>query len=136
MKEQIKTIQIIHLVLTAGLILAYTFLAEINSLEDLMIIPSIDTNSIIYLLIPIAAYIFSNLMFKNMLGKIDKKLKIEENFGAYQSAALARWAILEGAAFIIIINKPDFILFGILLIVYLAILRPSENNITNHLTSL
>lgn len=136
MKEQIKTIQIIHFALTFGLILTYYFLAEINSLEDLMMIPSIDKNSIIYILIPFVAYLFSNFMFKNMLSKIDKKLKVEENLGAYQTASLVRWAILEGAAFIIITYRPDFILFGILLIVYLAILRPSENNITSHLKDL
>tara|TARA_R110002073_G_scaffold108336_5_gene243506 strand:+ start:87283 stop:87693 length:411 start_codon:yes stop_codon:yes gene_type:complete len=136
MKEQIKTIQIIHLALTLGLVLAYYFLAEIDSLEDLIIFPAIDKNSIVYLLIPFVAYIFSNFMFKNMLSKIDTKLKIEENLGAYQTASLVRWAILEGAAFIIITNKPDFILFGVLLIVYLAILRPSENNITSHLKNL
>ncbi len=39
----------------------------------------------------------------------------------YQTAAIVRWAILEGAAFIILILKEDFILFGILIVLYLIL---------------
>ncbi len=133
MKQQIKTIQIIHLAFTVGAAFIYYYLANIDSLEDLMVLPSINTNSILYVLIPIIAYLFGNFMFKNILSKVDKKLNIEENLGAYQTASLVRWSVLEAAAFIIIINKPDFVLLGVILILYIAILRPSENNITRHL---
>jgi hypothetical protein len=132
-EQQIKTIQIIHIALTLGVTLAYFFLSDLNSFNDLFILPEIDKNSIYIGIIPIVAYISSNIMFKSMLSKIDKKLKIEANFGAYQTASIVRWAILEGAAFFIITNKPEFILFGAMLIVYLALLRPSERTITQDL---
>ena len=132
-EQQIKTIQIIHMALTLGVTLAYFFLSNLTSFNDLFILPEIDKNSIYIGIIPIIAYIFSNIMFKSMLSKIDKKLKIESNLGAYQTASLVRWAILEGAAFIIIMYNPKFILFGAMLIVYLALLRPSERTIIQDL---
>ena len=136
MREKIKVIQTIHLALTLGVTLAYFLLAEIASIEELFILPEINNSNIYIGLIPIVAYIFSNILFKNSIRKVDKKLKIEANLGAYQTATLIRWAILEGAAFFIIMNKPDFILFGVVLIIYLALLRPTENGITNDLKNL
>ena len=136
MKEQLKTIQIIHLVLTLGITLAYFSLAKITSIDELFILPEINNATIYIGIIPIVAYIFSNILFKRLISKIDKKLKIETNLGAYQTASLIRWAILEGAAFFIIISKPDFILFGAVLIIYLALLRPTENGIINDLKNL
>lgn len=136
MKEKIKIIQTIHLALTLGVTLAYFLLAEIASIEELFILPEINNSNIYIGIIPIAAYIFSNILFKNLIRKVDKKLKTEANLGAYQTASLIRWAILEGAAFFIITNSPDFILFGAVLIIYLALLRPTENGITNDLKNL
>jgi len=136
MKEKIKIIQMIHLVLTLGVALAYFSLAEIASINELFILPEINNSTIYIGAIPIVAYIFSNIIFKTLISRIDKKLKIEANLGAYQTASLIRWAILEGAAFLIIINNPDFILFGVVLIIYLALLRPTEIGVTKDLKNL
>lgn len=136
MKEQLKIIQTIHLALTLSVAIAYFFLTDITSIDELFILPAINSSNIYIGIIPIVAYILSNILFKKSISKIDKKLTIEENMGAYQTAALIRWAILEGAAFIIITNRPEFILFGAVLILYLALLRPTESNITSHLKNL
>jgi hypothetical protein len=58
-------------------------------------------------------------------------LKLEDKLPVYQTASIIRWAILEGVAFIILILKPDFLIFGILVIIYLIFLRPTEEKITN-----
>lgn len=68
-------------------------------------------------------------MFKLQLKQTDPELKPEENLPIYQTASIMRWAILEGAAFIILFLKPDFLLAGILLIVYLISLRPTEERV-------
>lgn len=47
-----------------------------------------------------------------------------------------RWAILEGAAFLILFLKPDFVLFGLLIIIYLIFLRPTEERVNNDLINL
>jgi len=132
-EQQIKIIQIIHIALTLGVTIAYFFLSDLTSFNDLFILPEIDLNSIYIAITPISAYILSNIIFKSMLRKFDKKLRIEANLGAYQTASLIRWVILEGAAFFIIISKPEFILFGAMLIIYLALLRPSERTIAQDL---
>ncbi|UWY30259.1 MFS transporter [Flavobacterium sp. TR2] len=132
MTEKIKTLQIIHLGVCAGTIIAYFIIGDI-SLETLNI-PSIDSNSILYLIIPVLAFVTSSILFKAQLKQIDPKLKLEDKLPVYQTASIMRWAVLEGAAFLILILKPEFIIFGLLLIVYLIFLRPTEERITNDLS--
>jgi hypothetical protein len=132
MKEKIKALQIIHLAITLGVAFAYFFVGDITSISNIKL-PEINSNSIVYLLIPIAAYFLSNFMFNNAINKIDKKLNLDDKIGFYQTASIIRWAILEAGAFIILFLKPDFIIFGVLIILYLLFIRPSENKINNDL---
>lgn len=78
MTEKIKTLQIIHLGVCAGTIIAYFIIGDI-SLETLNI-PSIDSNSILYLIIPVLAFVASSILFKAQLKQIDPKLKLKTNF--------------------------------------------------------
>ena len=132
MQEKIKTLKIIHLALCAGLIMAYIILGQITSLEALKL-PEIDNASLVYLLIPFAAFSVSNVLFKLQLKKVNPKVSIEENLPVYQTACIMRWAILEGAAFMLLILKKEFIVFGILLIVYLLLLHPTGDKIKKDL---
>lgn len=132
MTEKIKTLQIIHLAVCAGTILAYFLLGEL-SIEKLKNIPVIDSSSIVYVFIPILAFVLSTFLFKSQLKQIDPKLKTEDKLPIYQTASIMRWAVLEGAAFLILFLKPDFILFGILIIIYLIFLRPTAERINNDL---
>lgn len=132
MTEKIKALQIIHLGICAGTIIAYFIVGDL-SLETLNI-PAIDSNSIIYLVIPVLAFVLSSILFQAQLKQIDPKLKLEDKLPVYQTASIMRWAVLEGAAFLILFLKPEFILFGILLIVYILYLRPTEERITNDLS--
>ncbi|NRD23931.1 MFS transporter [Winogradskyella litoriviva] len=130
MNEKLKPIKVIHLAICAGIIVAYIILGNLTSVENFNL-PKIDTSSIIYLMIPIMAIILSNLLYNNQLKKVDTKLKLEEKIPFYQTASIIRLAILEGAAFLILFLKPDFIVLGLVLILYIIYLRPSENQFRN-----
>ena len=132
MEQQLKVFKIIHLALIAGLILAYYFLGDLGNLTDLTF-PTVNSENYIYLFIPIAAFIVSNLLFKHFVSKIDNNLSVQQKLVSYQTASIIRWAILEGAAFLILLIFPEFLLFGILLIVYLALLIPTEARIKRDL---
>jgi len=132
MKEKIKSLQIIHLAISLGVIAAYIFLLDKNVITNFKI-PTIDSNSIIYVLIPVIAIALSNFMFKNTLGKMNSNLTIENKLGIYQTASVIRWAILEGAALMLLIFKTDFFIFGIIIIVYLLTIRPTEDKVNNEL---
>ncbi|MEO8532380.1 MAG: MFS transporter [Flavobacterium sp.] len=134
MKEKIKILQIIHLTICAGVSITY-FLIEQPSMQHFKI-PNINTSSAIYLILPIVALLMSNFLFKSQLKQVDPELKPEENLPVYQTASIIRWAILEGAAFIILFLKPDFLLAGILLIVYLISLRPTEEKVINDIKNI
>ena len=58
---------------------------------------------------------------------------LKEKLVPYQSASVVRYAIIEGSAFLILIIAPDFIIFGVLLIVYLILLMPTEYRIKRDL---
>lgn len=135
MIEKIKTLQIFHLASCAGTILAYFFVGEL-SVEKLKSIPTIDSTSAVYVFIPVFAFVLSTFLFRSQLRQIDPKLKLEEKFPIYQTASIMRWAVLEGAAFILLFLKPEFVLFGILIIIYLIFLRPSEERIKSDLENL
>jgi hypothetical protein len=132
MQEKLKTLKIIHLAICGGVLVAYIILGQITSLDALKL-PVINNDSIIYLLIPFAAFLASNGLYKFQLKKGNPKLSIEENLPIYQTASIIRWAILEGAALVLLVLKKDFIVFGLLIIVYLFLIHPSEDKIKRDL---
>ena len=129
MDQKIKTLKIIHLALVAGVALAFTFLGNFKTMFNMVI----DNSSLLYAFIPAIAYVASNFMFKNMLRKVQKDASNEEKFAIYQTASIARWAIIEGACFLILILKPDFLLLGVILLIYLILLTPKETQIVETL---
>lgn len=131
MTQKLKILKLIHLAICTGVILAYIFAGQIT-VEQLKG-QEIKSSDLIYLVIPIAAFLLSNFMFKNQLKHINPDLKLEEKFTFYQTASIIRWAILETAAFLILFIKPALVIFGILLIGYIFLLRPSEDKTLNDL---
>ncbi len=125
MNQKIKTLKIIHLVLIAGVTLAYFLIGDFKNILNL----EIDNSSLIYSFIPALAYVLSNFMFNNTLKNIKKDSSNEEKFAIYQSASIIKWAIIEGACFLILFLKPDFILFGVILLFYMILLAPKEEKI-------
>lgn len=132
MQPQLKTLQIIHLSLCAGLSIAYILIGDLLTLEGFPI-PDVDGSSLPFVGIPVLAILLSNFMFKTLLKQVDKQKTVLQNFGLYQTASIIRWAIIEGAAFLILFIKRDFILFGMLLLVYLFFLRPTEGKVKSDL---
>ncbi|REH46431.1 hypothetical protein C7448_108102 [Tenacibaculum gallaicum] len=129
MDQKIKTLKIIHLALVAGVTLAFTILGDFKIMFNMVI----DNSSLLYAFIPAIAYVASNFMFKNMLRKVQKDASNEEKLAIYQSASIARWAIIEGACFLILILKPDFLLLGVILLIYLILLTPKKTQIVETL---
>lgn len=134
MNEKIKTLKIIHLGICSGIILAYFFIGHF-SIEELKNY-SLDSDQLVYIAIPIVAFILSSYLFKNQLKQINSNLTLEEKMPSYQSASIVRWAILEGAAFAILFLVPGMPIFGIFLILYLAFLSPTEDKINYDLNSI
>ena len=127
MNEKIKVLQIIHLAICAGTVIAYLFIGQL-SIESLKV-EFIDSSDLIYSAIPILAFFVSNFLFQSQLKHVDVKLKPEENLPIYQTASIVRWAILEASALIILFLKQDLLILGILIIVYLVFLRPTEDRV-------
>ena len=132
MNEKIKVLQIIHLAISAGTVIAYLFIGQL-SIESLKI-EFIDSSDLIYFAIPILAFFVSNFLFQSQLKQVDVKLKPEENLPIYQTASIIRWAILEASALFILFLKQDLLILGILIIVYLLFLRPTENRVISALS--
>ena len=114
MTEKLKILKIIHLAICAGMILAYIFAGQFT-IEQLKG-QQIDSDDLVYLAIPFAAFFLSNFMFKSQLKQVDSRSTLEEKLPIYQTASIIRWAILEVGAFLILFMKPDLLIFGIILI--------------------
>lgn len=121
-----------------GVSLAYFTLVYVQNL-DVLDLPSGDTEAWTFIFIPLFAFLGSRMIFKQILHKGNESTQLkkpgqwEDHFASYQTACLVRWAILEGAAFILIFLKPEFVLFGVLLILYMAFLRPSQEELKREL---
>ncbi len=129
-----KTLQIIHFVFCTGVIFCYLLTGSIT-IDNLNIL-NIDGSSLVYLGLPVIAFVLSDFLFKNQLKQADTNRKVEENFPVYQSASLIRWTVLVGAAMLIAVLKPDFIIFGMLMIAYLAFVKPTETRMKKDLGAL
>lgn len=132
MKEKIKTLKFIHLALCLGVIFTYVFVNDIDSFSQVLN-PTLDSDSAVYIVIPILAVLIGNFLFKKQLAAIDSKLSMEEKLPLYQSASMVRWALLEGAAFIILFTEPKLMVLGILVLAYLISLMPTETRIEKDL---
>lgn len=129
MNEKIKVLQIIHLGICAGTIVAYLFVGDFS--VEILNVPSIDSSDLIYFAIPILALFLSNFLFKSQLKQVDPKLKPEGNLPIYQTASIIRWSVLEAAVLLILFLKPELLVLGILMIIYLVSLRPTEDKIVS-----
>lgn len=127
MNQKIKVIQTIHLALCAGMIIAYVVVGDITL--DKLMIKNIETADIAFLAVPILAIFLGNILFKMQLRQSDPKVKPEDKMPVYQTASLIRWAILEGTAFFILFTKPGLLLLGLILILYMVFLRPTEDRV-------
>ena len=129
MNEKIKVLQIIHLGICAGTIVAYLFVGDFS--VEILNVPSIDSLDLIYFAIPILALFLSSFLFKSQLKQVNAKLKPEDNLPIYQTASIIRWSVLEAAALLILFLKPELLVLGILMIIYLVSLRPTEDKIVS-----
>ncbi|WP_435624000.1 MFS transporter [Flagellimonas sp.] len=125
MNEKLQSLKIIHIALCVGVTLAYFFLGDLQTLEFLNV-PKIDSTSFIYLLIGFCAMFLGNMVYNQRLKTVDPKSKFEERIAPYMTASIIRWAILEGAAFLILFLKKEFLVVGLFLIVYMIFTRPSS----------
>lgn len=134
MNEKIKVLQIIHLGICAGTIVAYLFVGDFS--VEILNVPSIDSSDLIYFAIPILALFLSNFLFKSQLKQADTKLKPEDNLPIYQTASIIRWSVLEAAALLILFLKQELLVLGILMIIYLVSLRPTEDKIVSEFSKI
>ena len=116
MKERFKAFKTIHIALCLGVTLAYFFVGDLQSLKFLNL-PNLDATTFIYLLIPVAAIFLGNLLFRQQLQNVDKNLNLEDQLGAYQTASIIRWALLEGAAFFYSLCKTRIYIDWVILVV-------------------
>lgn len=124
LSEKIRTLKIIHLAILGGVILMYVLIGDISM--EIFHIPPFDTPSMVFFTLPFLALALGNFLFHQQLKKADRKLSPNDNFGVYQTGSIIRWAVLELAAFAILFLAPEHLIFGLLTILMLALLRPTQ----------
>jgi hypothetical protein len=124
MEERMKAAKVIHLSIVIGTVAIYFLLGDLLSM-NFMDLGAWDSVSYALLALPVAVVFGMNILYKNMLKSADNSRPLEEKLGAYQTANIVRWALLEGVSLILLILRPEMMLIGILCILYMAYLYPS-----------
>jgi hypothetical protein len=130
MQPNIRTLQIIHLALVIGVTMAYIIVGKLYSL-DFLNFPELNNTALYVILGAVAAVVISNLIYKQQLKQVPKSATYQEQFVVYQTATIMRLAILEGAAFLLLFLVQEVLIIGLLLIVYMVLIRPSEERMKN-----
>ncbi len=134
MKEDFKALKIIHMAICAGMVLIYTVLIGLSVVEYKML--AFDQGNLLFLMLPIGAIFLSYFVFKYQLKQVNPNAPVEQKFTKYRKASISRWAILEAAVILIIFLKPNLMAFGMILILNLAFLAPSEEGMKNDFRSI
>ena len=124
MQEKLKPLKTIHIAVSLGVTFAYFLIGDLQNL-DFLNIPEVDSTLYLYLLIPVVAVFLGNMLYRQQLKTASKEELLENKIGIYQTASIIRWAVLEGAAFLILFVKKELILIGLFLILYIFLLWPS-----------
>lgn len=137
----VKGLLILHFALFAGqiiFVLIATLLVSLNLFPE--ILGKYGPEMILLsALIEVIAIILSKMLFKRKLKKINKNtLSLSQKLQAYRSANITRWAILEGAALIVIVlfllTNQFLILFIVLALLFIFYTtRPTAPNIATDL---
>lgn len=132
MQSPLKSLQIVHMALVTGVTMAYIVIGQINSLEFFNI-SKLNNTSLLVVLGVVMVALISNLIYNQVLMQISKTATNQEQFAKYQTANIIRLAILEGTALLILFLQNDVLFMGLLLIVYMILLRPTENRMKHDL---
>lgn len=132
MSEEIKSLKIIHIAMCVGLIAISYFMVD-DFVHNLLNLPPLDSSTLPFLLVPVAAFYLSDFLFKNQMKQMDKDADLKNKLPIYQTANIIRWAILEVAAIVIVVLKPEFLILTLLIILYLFYLGPTESRVKNEL---
>jgi DMSO reductase anchor subunit len=118
--------------LVTGVTMAYIVIGQINSLEFFNI-SKLNNTSLLVVLGVVMVALISNLIYNQVLMQISKTATNQEQFAKYQTANIIRLAVLEGTALLILFLQNDVLFMGLLLIVYMILLRPTENRMKHDL---
>ena len=132
MEDKIKILKIIHFAIVLGVVFASVFAGEIYSLSNLSV-PDFNTTNLIYFAIPFLAVFLSNFLFRKSIQTISSANSIAKKMAIYQFASIIRWAIIEATIFLLIFGFPDFKVLGVLLILYLILIRPTNQSVYSEL---
>ncbi len=133
----IRTLQLIHLSLVAGLgiFTVFAFVQNNGFNTDLT------TDSSLLYLVPIAAllgYFGSQVLFKKMLSNSKPSDTLDTKLNTYQTASLVTYALIEAPAFIAIFvyfttGNALPLVIAVCLLAYLLVQRPTKEKIVNSL---
>jgi len=125
-KEFFKELRILHLALLVGQLLIAGILYYITTGEKKkMDFDSGDISSYFVPSVIVVGFMASSFIFKKLVVKAKSMDNLKDKLGAYRSASIVKWALLEGPALIGIIlffisNNLTFLIMGVAMIVYFA----------------
>ncbi len=128
MKQQFKTLQIIHLAICAGPIVFFFIATDLKKFE---LLPNITNDNLLIAIIPLIAFILGNYIFRTRIAKINLYDASLMKFQKFQEISIIRWALFEGSAFVVLVLAPELSSLALFVVLYLIFTRPSAQNISD-----
>lgn len=100
------------------------------------------TNDLFLAIVPLGAIgsiFFGDLVFRKMTRNLPNNIDLRTKLARFQTASIIKYALLEGAALlgiVVFIHTQNliYLIMGVLVAFYLAILRPTKQKIENALS--
>lgn len=136
MNTKLKTLQIIHIALCAGILL-FMLVSILLNREHMIFDASLENTAPFNPIFPIfglLAALISIIIFKKLVLKIDNTLNLDSKIMQYQSAFIVSAALLEGGALLnivgcIITSNAFFLIFAGINLFFLIRNRPTKDKL-------
>ena len=138
-KNQLKTINIIHLSLMAGMLLFFVVVMVVIQSNEMNI--NKDLDKIFTIIVPVyglIAMFSARLIFNFIISNYSTGTNLEVKIVKYRSTKIVSWAILESGCILSLVatmltSNYLYIAVFILLLGYFYMLRPSRQSLINDL---
>ena len=138
-KNQLKTINIIHISLIAGMLLF--LVVVIVAIQNMVRNINEDLDKIFTIVVPVyglIAMFIARLIFNLIISNYSAGTNLEDKIVKYKSAKIVSWAILESGCILSLVatmltSNYLYVAVFIFLLGYLYMLRPSRQSLINDL---
>lgn len=137
-KTFLRTYNLIHLALVAGVFVSGFLIYMKTKVQELNLSYSGDVMFFVVPIMAISGIVAGNFLYAKNIKKLDSKTTLLEKLNGFQTAAIIRYALLEGPALLGIVafindGNQYFLIISLNLLAWLIAQRPTRDKVEREL---